>query len=89
MGLVFTRQISNSSFVLNSSDGVRHVSVKNSSASAVNITITGTLSLNGLASAAMNLAQGEIVTIASETAIDGLTITSGSVSALADIVCTQ
>tara|TARA_B100001094_G_C17906450_1_gene659075 strand:- start:347 stop:616 length:270 start_codon:yes stop_codon:yes gene_type:complete len=89
MGLVFTKQISNSSFVLNTSDGVRQVSIKNSSASAVNISITGTLPLNGLASAAMNLAQGDIVTIASDTPIDGLTITSGSGSALADIVCTQ
>ena len=89
MGLVFTKQISNSSFVLSTNDGVTHVSIKNSSASAVNISITGTLSLNGLASAAMNLAQGDIVTIASETAIDGLTITSASGSALADIVCTQ
>ena len=89
MGKVFTKQISNSSFTLSTNDGVTHVSVKNSSASAVNISITGTLSLNGLASAAMNLAQGDIVTIASDTAIDGLTITSGSVSALADIVCTQ
>ena len=89
MGLVFTKQISNSSFVLSTNDGIRQVSVKNSSASAVNISITGTLPLNGLASAAMNLAQGDIVTIASETPIDGLTITSASGSALADIVCTQ
>lgn len=89
MGLIFTKQISNSSFVLGTSDGIRQVSVKNSSASAVNVTITGTLPLNGLSSAAINLAQGDIITVASETPIDGLTITSGSASALADIVCTQ
>tara|TARA_R110001599_G_scaffold5726_3_gene28490 strand:- start:1504 stop:1773 length:270 start_codon:yes stop_codon:yes gene_type:complete len=89
MGLVFTKQINNTTFVLDTADGVRHVSVKNSSASAVNISITGTLPLNGLASAAMNLAQGDIVTISSDTPIDGLTVTSGSVSALADIICTQ
>jgi hypothetical protein len=89
MGLVFTKQISNTAFVLDTSDGIRHVSIKNSSASALNISITGTLPLNGLASAAMNLAQGEIVTVSSDTPLDGLTITSASASALADIICTQ
>ena len=89
MSRVFTKQISNSSFALATSDGVTHISIKNSSASAQNITITGDLVVNGLSSAAITLTQGDIATISSSTPIDGLTITSGGASALADIIATQ
>jgi len=89
MGLVFTKQISNSSFVCGTEDGIRQISVKNSSASAQDITIVGTLTFNGLASSAVTLKQGDIITLSSETTISGVTITSASVSALADIIASQ
>jgi len=89
MGLVFTKQISNTTFVLEATDGVRHLSVKNNSASAQSITVVGTLTLNGLAPAAITLSQGDIITLSSDTALDGVTITSGSASALADLIATQ
>ena len=89
MGKVFTQQVSNTTFVLSQSDGITHLSVKNNSASAQDITITGDLVVNGLSSAAITLSQGDIVTITSNTALEGITITSGGASALADIICTQ
>jgi len=89
MGKVFTQQVSNTTFVLSQSDGVTHLSVKNNSASAQDITITGDLVVNGLSSAAITLSQGDIATITSNTALEGITITSGGASALADIICTQ
>ena len=89
MGKVFTKQISNTSFALERTDGVKYISVKNSSASAQNISITGTLNVNGIDSDAITLSQGDIVTIASETPLDGVTITSGGASALADLIATQ
>ena len=89
MAKVFTKQISNTSFALETADGIKYMSVKNSSASAQSITITGTLVVNGVASAAITLAQGDIVTIASDTPLDGVTITSGGASALADLIATQ
>ena len=89
MGLVFTKQISNTTFVLETTDGVSHLSVKNSSASAQNITVVGTLTLNGLAPAAVTLTKGEILTLSSDTPLNGVTVTSGSVSALADLIATQ
>ena len=89
MGKVFTQQVSNTTFVLSQSDGITHLSVKNNSASAQDITITGDLVVNGLSSAAITLSQGDIATITSNTALEGITITSGGASALADIICTQ
>ena len=89
MSKVFTKQISNTSFVLGSEDGIKYMSVKNSSASAQDITITGTLVVNGVASAAITLSQGDIVTVASDTPIEDVTVTSGGASALADIIATQ
>jgi hypothetical protein len=89
MGKIFTKQINNSSLVLASEDGINNLSVKNNSATAQDITITGTLSINGLSSSAITLAMGDVATIASDTPLDGITITSASVSALADIMAAQ
>lgn len=89
MGKVFTKQISNSAFVLERTDGITHISVKNNSASAQDITITGDLVVNGLSSTAITLSQGDIATITSNSPIEGITITSGGASALADIIATQ
>ena len=89
MGLVFTKQISNSSFVVGNEDGIRQLSVKNSSATAQDITIVGTLSFNGLTPTPVTLKQGDIITLASQTTISGVTITSASASALADIIASQ
>tara|TARA_E500000318_G_scaffold40851_1_gene39067 strand:+ start:600 stop:869 length:270 start_codon:yes stop_codon:yes gene_type:complete len=89
MSKVFTKQISNTSFALGTEDGIKYMSVKNSSASAQSITITGSLVVNGVASAAITLAQGDIVTMASDTPLEGVTITSGGASALADLIATQ
>ena len=89
MSKVFTKQISNSSFALATSDGITHLSIKNSSASAQDITITGDLVVNGLSSSAITLSQGDIATITSATPLEGVTITSGGASALADIIATQ
>jgi hypothetical protein len=89
MGKVFTQQISNTSFALEKSDGITHLSVKNNSASAQDITITGDLVVNGLSSSALTLSQGDIATITSNSALEGITITSGGASALADIIATQ
>tara|TARA_E500000305_G_C3883014_1_gene170668 strand:+ start:229 stop:498 length:270 start_codon:yes stop_codon:yes gene_type:complete len=89
MGKVFTQQVSNASFALEKSDGITHLSVKNNSASAQDITITGDLVVNGLTSAALTLSQGDIATITSDTPLEGVTITSGGASALADIIATQ
>ena len=89
MGKIFTKQINNSSLILASEDGINNLSVKNNSATAQDITITGTLSLNGLSSSAITLAMGDVATIASDTPLDGITITSASVSALADIMAAQ
>ena len=89
MGKIFTKQINNSSLILASEDGINNLSVKNNSATAQDITITGTLSINGLSSSAITLAMGDVATIASDTPLDGITITSASVSALADIMAAQ
>ena len=89
MGKVFTQQVSNTTFVLERTDGITHLSVKNNSASAQDITITGNLGVNGLASSALTLSQGDIATITSNTPLEGITITSGGASALADIIATQ
>lgn len=89
MSKVFTKQISNTSFALETTDGIKYMSIKNNSASAQEIVITGTLVVNGVASGAIRLAQGDIVTIASDTPLDGVTITSASASALADLIATQ
>lgn len=89
MGKLFTKQINNSTFVIAREDGVNNLSVKNNSATAQNILITGTLSINGLASTAITLTKGDIATISSDTPLDGITITSASVSALVDIMATQ
>ena len=89
MSKVFTKQISNTSFALETTDGIKYMSIKNNSASAQEIVITGTLVVNGVASGAIRLAQGDIVTIASDTPLDGVTITSASATALADLIATQ
>ncbi len=89
MSKVFTKQIANTSFALDAQDGIKYMSVKNNSASAQSITITGTLVVNGVASAALTLSQGDIVTIASDTPLQDVTITSGGAAALADIIATQ
>ena len=89
MSKVFTKQISNTSFALETTDGIKYMSIKNNSASAQEIVITGTLVVNGVASAAITLAQGDIVTMASDTPLEGVTITSGGASALADLIATQ
>ena len=89
MGKIFTKQINNSSIILAIEDGINNLSVKNNSATAQDITITGTLSINGLSSSAITLAMGDVATIASDTPLDGITITSASVSALADIMAAQ
>ena len=89
MGKVFTKQVSNATFVLERTDGITHISVKNNSASAQDITLTGDLVVNGLSSTAITLSQGDIATITSNTPIEGITITSGGASALADIIATQ
>ena len=46
MSKVFTKQIANTSFALGTEDGIKYMSVKNSSASAQSITITGSLVVN-------------------------------------------
>jgi hypothetical protein len=89
MGKVFTKQISNTTFSLDRLDGITHLSVKNNSATAQSITITGDLVVNGVASSAITLSQGDITTITSNTALEGIVVTSGGASALADIICTQ
>ena len=53
MGKVFTKQINNTTFSLDRLDGITHISVKNNSASAQSITITGNLVVNGLTSSAI------------------------------------
>ena len=89
MSKVFTKQIANTSFALGTEDGIKYMSVKNSSASAQSITITGSLVVNGVASAALTLSQGDIVTVASDTPLEVITVTSGGAAALADIIATQ
>jgi hypothetical protein len=89
MSKVFTKQIANTSFALGTEDGIKYMSVKNNSASAQSITITGSLVVNGIASAAITLSQGDIVTVASDTPLEGITVTSGGAAALADIIATQ
>tara|TARA_R100001369_G_scaffold27763_1_gene49964 strand:+ start:756 stop:1025 length:270 start_codon:yes stop_codon:yes gene_type:complete len=89
MGLVFTKQISNTTFVLGAEDGIRQLSVKNSSATAQDVTIIGSLPFNGIASAPIILKQGGVITLSSQSVISGVTITSASAAALADIIATQ
>lgn len=86
MGKVFTKQISNSTFTLSGDEGVTQLSVKNTSASALNITITGTQSIGGLASAPITLSQGDAISLTSNTPFSGVTVTSADASALAEIV---
>ena len=89
MGKVFTHQHSNGTFTIEKNDGILNLSVKNNSASALDITITGTLVINGITSSALTLSQGDVVTLSSNSSLENVSIVSGSASALADIIATQ
>jgi hypothetical protein len=89
MGKVFTHQHSNGTFTIQKGSGILNLSVKNNSASALDITITGDLVVNGISSTALTLSQGDVVTLSSNTSLENISIVSGSASALADIIATQ
>jgi len=76
--LLWTKSITNDSLVISLDDGVKVVSVYNSSAVTGTVTGDSTVTVNGEASAAINVAEGETYTMPSidGTAINELTITA-------------
>jgi hypothetical protein len=85
----FTQQLSSGSITIVAADNVQKVSVL---CSTGNITVTGTGTFQGNASAPVTLTVGQAVTITSDSAntpIDGWTINAGGGGNLAQIVISQ
>ena len=74
--VVFTTELRNNTLVITQNMGVQQISIFNASATAG--TVTGTRSLGGIVSAAINIAESQTVTIKSIDAsvIESLTIVS-------------
>ena len=89
MAKVFTGSITNTTFSINSDNGIKYISIKNQTGSSGPITVAGTLGIGTTTSSAISVAAGEIVTVsAGEDVIDSLTIVAASGETV-DIIASQ